>query len=281
MKTVIGFLALVSAVTIQAATSTFTVIAPDQGDSPAGWPATFAAAIRARQLDRGDTGTVLVLDAGDTGESVLDDLKTATSIHFIGHQGGAGVLGRLAALIPETRIDQFTVIDPPAAMEIPANVVFADDYYQTQAATKGVALDGAYNLRLVFLNQQGASEVASLLTWYETTIHPGPVRGYFYTDCNHGVRPVKGFGARRVGRPSFTYIYDPKASLLTERFAGGASGVYHLEASFDPAFSATTVGNGTITLDGRPFEVEVKDFDAAQYPRIFFRLRSAAGLVGN
>jgi len=194
------------------------------------------------------------------------------------------LLGRLAALIPEVKIDQFTTIDPPApAMAIPANVLFADNYYQNQATAAYTAgpLDGAFNLRLVFVGDgRGVPENIGLLNWYASTLQPGSTRGYFYTDCDHGVRPARGFGARRVGRPSFSYSYDAKARVLTQRFAGGASGVYNLEGSFDPQFRATTIGNGTIQFDGRPFVQTIPDFDAAQYPQIFFRLRSA-GTVNN
>lgn len=236
---------------------------------------------------RGECGAVLLVDSSTVfaeqlasfllRKDPLPGIGRPTELHFIGHgSSGGGFVNLLARLLPG-KVDQVTTLDRPFAFSgdysVPTNVVFADNYYQTNAATffaRGVTVAGAYNHQLI-TSPTKASE--NLQAWYLETIGTNYYpNGYYLVDCPHGARPAAGYRDRRVGSPTLRFSYDAGTRVLTESFGGGASGDYILETSTD--FKTWTAGKTVYTFDGRPIEFDPLVFNGFVQPQLFVRLKS-------
>lgn len=285
------------------------MIAPDSGEDPHDWPLRVAAAIGQHENAQGRASATFIIKVIDgvvkttdefpdtsglppnTGVLLLDPTDSTNvapalayyffrlglylsrpgdTIHFIGHGSGATVLGQMAGLLPSMKIDQFTTLDP-FGMIIPANVLFADNYYQTNAYTahsRGVALSGAANYRVTVPQW---SAVLALVDWYTESITSGVDNGYYFVDCPYGRRPLDGFSARSVGRPAMQFVYDAKAKTLVRKFSAGTTGTYYLQWSddFKKWFTDTSE---YLVFDGQAFEYGGAFAVDPLIPKQFFRL---------
>jgi hypothetical protein len=230
------------------------------------WPRTIAEEIGDRQ--RG-TGTIFYVDVVRTTNVTraewAESFAAATSIHFIGIGRGAGMLATLAGQFPEVKIDQMTTIAGDTD-HVPANVIFADNYF---AFLVGAFLPGAFNFQPELTNY--VSQDSPLAAWYFGTIYDKHSNnGYTFADCDHGVRPLEGFRARRVGRPQLIQV-----SASAQIVSGGASGQYFLDASKD--LKSWTLGTEAMILDGQPSRsAPVSLANVPPGSPLFFRLRSVA-----
>ncbi len=229
------------------------------------WPRTIASEIGSRQ--RG-AGTVFIVDVDRTAKNFdwTADFAAATSIHFIGIGRGADAIASIAIRFPSTKIDQFTTIDPTPTT-LPGNVLFADNYFETDGPVKGFQVIGAFNQQMTAF---GPDYSASLLSWYYSTILDTTGAGYPFADCAHGLRPLEGFRSRRVGQPKLEFVLDAKAHTLQKKFSGGTTGKYFWQWSSDLGNWHTL--EDFIVFDGLQFET------TAPAPQgsgaIFFRLKS-------
>ncbi len=262
--------------------ATITLIAPDPGEDPALFQP-LAAAIVAHAHARGHacdifTGGASVLASRLAGSLappgdvvfILDappewstaptlaawlQFPAGDTLHFIGHGTGASDLAVFAWLRPDMRVDQFTTLDP-FPLTITDNVLFADNYYQTNAVfeiDRGMPIDGAYN------QQVGApprTAPGDLLRWYIGTITNHAANGYFFTDCAHGQRPSAGYLDRQVGQPRLDFGYDQATRTFSIKFSGDATGNFYMDFSDDLKTWTLNTGNDFWFLDGRPFTVQ-------------------------
>lgn len=255
---------------------TFTVIVPDPAEdwrSSYDWTTALSVAIVEHQAARHTSGTTIVLDTRTTVNPEWFDgmMKTSNIVHLIGHGAGGtvkvGLLTAMAALQPRT-IDHLTILDCPAPIAIPKNVLFADNYFQTNASG-GIALAGAYNRRLFFEHGDAG---AQLLAWYESTTLMGADSGYFFTDCIYGQRPFQGYRSRRAGAPTIRFVYDAAQGRMSKRFAAGTTGKYFWQVSSD--LHSWTTTNDSLIFDGHSFNY-VEPASSGD-PSQFFRLVSNA-----
>ncbi|MEP6811172.1 MAG: hypothetical protein ABI992_13090, partial [Chthoniobacterales bacterium] len=155
-----------------------------------------------------DSGEVLVkLDwstlAGVGGASSTDVANAATSallsttlipemggrplaelpLHLVGHSRGGSVVTEMARFLGAQGVwvDQTSTLDPrpvsqlgDAAVTSYANVLFADNYWQTMGdglfVPNGQSLFGAYNRKLLDLNGGYSSSHSDVHLWYHGTI---------------------------------------------------------------------------------------------------------------
>ncbi len=162
-------------------------------------------------------------------------------IHLIGHSRGASVVSQLAMDLGQSGIwvDQLTTldphpVDPDPAVDVYSNVVFADNYYETDSLTPGHAIAGAYNVNLSGVFPSGlidqhedvhayydgtvdtsASDDGDGITidpaWYDFQgTGPRDETGFYYSLIGGGTRPADGIGigpgstAARVVVPNVT-----------------------------------------------------------------------------
>ena len=150
-------------------------------------------------------------------------------IHLIGHSRGGSVVSELAGYLGQSGIwvDQLTTLDPhPVSLDpsvnVYDNVLFADNYYETDSVTPGQAIAGAHNIDLsgVFpsglidqhadvhayydgtIDQNAANDgdaggpITIDPTWYNYTgTGPRDSTGFYYSQIGGGVRPADGVGA--------------------------------------------------------------------------------------
>jgi hypothetical protein len=234
------------------------------------------------------------------------------SIHLIGHSRGGSLISGAGDLLVASNIviEHFTTLDPRAypfstdtEPHVPANVMFADNYYQTyDTLTYGVHLQGAYNRKPILFdnyilvgstpqpivrnghenihhwyhrtvrewNLAGDQILQNLYKqWFSTSDNGGWLTGYYFENCAYGTRPIDGFRARRLKRPVQLLGKHPSKGTLTFSSSGDATGRYSLQGSTNLATGWITSTN-TILFDGRPFSSE---FMPSQ-PLLFYRLIS-------
>jgi hypothetical protein len=242
--------------------ATMTIIAPDKGEDPHGWPARLAAAIARRDDAAGVTGNRVVILSDS---STLIDVTPGRPVHLIGHAGGVDLAPYFQ------KVDHFTALDP-VAITVPSNVLFADNYYQTNGLTRGVRLPGALNQQVLVPT---ATAFLVLAAWYTGTITNGLDNGYYFTDCPHGKRPGAGYLARQVGQPRLAVGYDAAVKTFTMSFSGGATGSYYLDYSSDLQ-NWTFYAGKVYDFDGRPYSVTQTRWDLATEGNRFYRLRQKA-----
>lgn|GEM_PF-4365660 len=201
------------------------------------------------------------------------------TLHLIGRGRGAALLYEVAYFLQGRRtIAQFTTIDPGVqprttdTIGIPSNVMFADNYYQTNGTIRGAQIAGAYNHQII---TAPANAAGNLLDWYKETITAGSLKGYYFADCPHGVRPQSGFLTRRVGQPDLRFQYDAKRKTFSWEFGGAATGQYFLEQSADLK-TWISASPDVLTFDGRSFQTPQIVIDLSVFPHWFYRLRSGA-----
>lgn len=232
--------------------------------------------------------------------------------HFISHSRGGSLLAGVGDILGtnDYTIDQFTTLDPrghPNSIDIPphvpANVMFADNYYQTyQWPTYGdslvgadnhqppledsydlfgvprraVVTDGHWNIhtwyrRTVAQNFLVLGDVGLLKTWFTAAEDGGRKTGYYFAHCPHGVRSPDGYLARRHGQPEFELSYNPRTHQRTTRIDGDATGAYLMQTSSD---LKTWQYAKNFFCDGRPYEY-TDTIDLSKQPNLFYRLASA------
>jgi hypothetical protein len=107
-------------------------------------------------------------------------------LHLVGHSRGASVMAELARILGAQGVwvDQLTTLDPyplslngDPAMQLYANVLFADNDWQNTDSTHGQALTGAYNRFLANLsggyantNTSAAPYHSNVHLWYHGTV---------------------------------------------------------------------------------------------------------------
>ena len=144
-------------------------------------PPTLAATLTTERRSQ-STETIIKIFWNDVSGIFLDDVPTGDvavivlpllppgELHLIGHSRGASVMVALATGLGTRPVSQLTFLDPhpdgafDAAMKLPANVAFADNYYQTEVWPRGEAVAGAQNTRMHGLTHSGIHD------WYLNTI---------------------------------------------------------------------------------------------------------------
>lgn len=227
-------------------------------------------------------------------------------MHLIGHSRGGSLIAGAGDLLADEgyTIDHFTTLDPighplsnDTAPHVPANVMFADNYFQhNEEFANGASLVGAVN-RQPFLADQVGPSVSdghwNIHVWYDRTVNPdrfvagngilltqwflpedeqGRKTGYFLQYCEHGFRSELGFQTRRLGRPDIEWSYNSKTAQLRQSVSGDATGAYFWQLSHDFKTWKTTSTNWVI-LDGRPFET-TESVDLTKFAPGFYRLES-------
>jgi hypothetical protein len=101
-------------------------------------------------------------------------------LHLVGHSRGGSVVTEMARLLGAQGVwvDHVTTLDPvpvsfpfnDADVFTYANVLFADNYWQTLSSPSGKALSGAYNRRLLSLPGGYSSSHSDVHLWYHGTI---------------------------------------------------------------------------------------------------------------
>jgi hypothetical protein len=104
-------------------------------------------------------------------------------LHFVGHSRGGSVITEMARLLGAEGVwvDQVTTLDPrpvtqfgDAAVTSWANVLFADNYWQTMGdgliVPNGQSVFGAYNRKLLNLSGGYSSSHSDVHLWYHGTI---------------------------------------------------------------------------------------------------------------
>jgi len=233
------------------------------------WPRVIGAEIGIRQHGSRIDGIVVVMDEQTIN---LPDTSSATSIHFICIGNRVAAIADIIRKHSGTKIDQFTTIDSPTAIEMPGNVLFADNYFQTNGAPRGALIPGAYNQQMTAF---GPDYSGSLLSWYYQTMSRKDVSGYPFADCAHGIRPLVGFRTRRVGQPDLRFQYDAKRKTFSWEFGGAATGQYFLEQSADLK-TWISASPDVLTFDGLSFQTPQIGIDLSVFQHWFYRLRSDA-----
>ncbi len=147
------------------------------------------------------------------------------SIQLIGHSRGASVVSEIARKLGNVGIwvDQLTTLDPVPVGSDPQvaflrNTIFADNYYETNSATPGKALGGAYNVggldlggaysvadggqhNDVFLFYHGTINTAAdanngdhnvVSSWYPNNDVNRNTTGFYYSRIGGGTKPNSG-----------------------------------------------------------------------------------------
>lgn len=197
------------------------------------------------------------------------------TIHFIGHDRGAALLYEVAYWLRGVRtIGQFTTIDPAVypqttdTIGVPSNVLFADNYFQTNGLAKGPKLAGAFNQQII---TTAGNATANILSWYQDTTRDTAAKGYAFAHCVHGVRPSDGYRTRRVGQPSLQFVYDAATHQWTTTVGGEATGLYTMQTSNDLKTWRETANQ--YFADGRPSQV-TDTVDLSKFANTFYRLES-------
>jgi Ca2+-binding RTX toxin-like protein len=126
-------------------------------------------------------------------------------IHLIGHSRGGSLVSELARQLGErgVQVDQMTILDghpvsSDAAIRAYQNVVFVDNYYQTNDSLPGSSLSGAANTNLSALERLLHMEVTD---WYAGTIPASPSEwdGHAWYSGSTGPRTSIGYAWSSTG----------------------------------------------------------------------------------
>jgi len=201
-------------------------------------------------------------------------------IQIIGHSRGASLASVLATDLGQMGIwvDQLTTLDPVPVppdpqVSLKPNIIFADNYYETNSLTPGKALTGSYNVGPLSLggaygildgNQHGdvhlfydgtinlaanASDGSETVPngWYAKNNRTRSLTGWYYSRLGGGVRPAGGIGTPfggKAARGSLTYSGPqwPNMALLSTAFdTVTPGGSFTASYDYNSAGSAATV----------------------------------------
>lgn len=209
------------------------------------------------------------------------------TVQLIGHSRGASLVSQIAANLGTNGIlvDQLTTLDPVPVSPDPdvvewGNVIFADNYYETNSLTPGKKISGAYNVGALNLPGQydegfpgnlitggqhqnvelfyegtidttdpaGDGDKSVVDSWYTNNHVDRETTGFYYSAMEGGTRPLAGISTAFGGTASrsgltFSGFQWPNVTTLSVPLD-----TIFLGQNFNVTYRYfDTVGNTTIT----------------------------------